>query len=129
MKRFFCFKTEIWSVISTFFLSQHLACIIPYGEPVESYYLMSESEEPTLDFGRWDDLDAQISVLLETEDDRDRIQRLELARHLLIESRTLPTGSQEEILVYIESLLEIEARVERQWIDEAPRSVDVEEAR
>ena len=114
--------------ISTSLVCQQLACVVPYGEPVESYLLMGEHESPTLDSRLWDELDTQISTLIEAEHDRDRIERLELARNLLRESRMLPVGSQEEIIFYIESLLEIEQRDERHSIDDSSGHLGIDDS-
>tara|TARA_B100001250_G_C19312432_1_gene576866 strand:- start:186 stop:506 length:321 start_codon:yes stop_codon:yes gene_type:complete len=59
---------------------------------------------------RWSSLDARLLQELSAESDRDRIQRLRLARELLASSKTLAPHAQREVLAYVEALLVIEER-------------------
>ena len=84
-----------------------VGCVIPYG-PASNQADVELSSQPRA--GQWTALDARLVRLLSEESDRDRLDRLRLARKLLAGSKTLPLEAQQEVLNYIEALLIIEER-------------------
>jgi hypothetical protein len=96
-----------WRIVTGTGLCLQLSCVIPYG-PAQQVSELEAATSPAVT--RWSSLDARLLQELSAESDRDRIQRLRLARELLASSKTLPPQAQREVLAYVEALLVIEER-------------------
>jgi MoxR-like ATPase len=88
-----------------------LSCVIPYGEPVSTTHHVSDMGPDAQAFAV---MDARLLAELEDEDDRDKLERLVLARELLAHGKMLRPEARQEILDYIGALLEIEGRAPEQ---------------
>ena len=82
-----------------------LGCVVRYGAPVET--LINEEIPAPVSFS---EISTRLTILIEEEQDVDRLDRLAAARDLAAQMKGQPPDSQRYVLDYLTVLVEIEER-------------------
>jgi hypothetical protein len=90
-----------------------IGCVVPYGEAPETTAV--STAPPVSTIGTLTSLEARLLLLMDENQDADRAARLEALRSLLRHSRTWTPDAQQDLVVYLHSLLAVEER----WRSEA----------
>ncbi len=83
-------------------------CVVPYGETPETSVV--ETAQASTAMGDLTGLEARLLLLMDENQDADRAARLEALRSLLRRSRTWEPRAQQDLVVYVRSLLQVEER-------------------
>jgi len=102
-----CLPLILW--LGSLGLPMSMGCVVQYGEAPEAMVLPADMQAPPVDFS---EAITRIDLLLEGEQDVDRLDRLLAMRDLARRMRRADPRAQQEVLFYLQQMIAVEERAQ-----------------